>query len=206
MTRKIPYGKQSISAADVQAVVDVLSSDWLTQGPVIEQFEQAIAKYCGAQHAVAVSNATAGLHIACMALGLGPGDRLWTSPNTFVASANCALYCGAEVDFVDIDPDTLNMSVSALTTKLEAAEKSGTLPKVVVPVHFGGQSCDMRSIKQLADQFGFFIIEDASHAIGGRYEEQPIGSCKTPSLTCRGTAILPFTKAVFRELGNFKKN
>lgn len=173
----IPYGRQNISDADIEAVVAVLRSDWLTQGPAIEQFEREVARLTGARYAVAVSNATAGLHIGCMALGLGPGDVLWTSPNTFVASANCALYCGASVDFVDIDPRTYNMSVDALAAKLEHAARQGRLPKVVVPVHFAGQSCDMAAIHELARRYGFAVLEDASHAIGGRYRDQAVGSC-----------------------------
>lgn len=178
LKKMIPYGRQDISELDIQAVVDVLHSDWLTQGPAIPRFEVAVAGYCGANHAVAVSNATAALHLACLALGLRNGDLLWTSPNTFVASANCALYCGASIDFVDIDSRSYNMSVSALQDKLEQAEREGRLPKVVVPVHFAGQSCEMREIKALADRYGFSIIEDASHAIGGKYLDEPIGNCR----------------------------
>jgi UDP-4-amino-4,6-dideoxy-N-acetyl-beta-L-altrosamine transaminase len=179
----IPYGRQDISEADIEAVVEVLRSDWLTQGPTIERFEQEVAGYCGAKYAVAVSNATAALHIASLAAGLGPGDTLWTSPNTFVASANCALYCGAQADFVDIDPQTYNLSVSRLEEKLLRAERSGTLPKVVIPVHFAGQSCDMQAIASLAKRFGFAVIEDASHAIGGRYQATRIGSCAFSDMT-----------------------
>jgi UDP-4-amino-4,6-dideoxy-N-acetyl-beta-L-altrosamine transaminase len=179
----IPYGRQDVAADDIEAVVAVLRSDWLTQGPTVPRFEAALGAYCGARHAVAVNSATAALHIACRALGLGPGDRLWTSPNTFVASANCALYCGAEVDFVDIDPRTYNMSVDALVAKLEAAEADGRLPKVVVPVHFGGQSCDMARIGALAERYGFRIIEDAAHAVGGRYLGAPVGNCRHSDIT-----------------------
>ena len=171
----IPYGRQSISQHDIEAVVEVLRSDWLTQGPTIERFEQALAAACDARHGVAVSNATAALHIACLALDLGPGDWLWTSPNTFVASANCALYCGAQVDFVDIDPHTLNLDVTRLAAKLEQAERLGRLPKIVVPVAFAGQSCDMAGIAALARQYGFKVIEDASHAVGARYQGRPVG-------------------------------
>lgn len=171
----IPYGRQSISQHDIEAVVEVLRSDWLTQGPTIERFEQALAAACEARHGVAVSNATAALHIACLALDLGPGDWLWTSPNTFVASANCALYCGAQVDFVDIDPHTLNLDVSRLAAKLEQAERLGRLPKIVVPVAFAGQSCDMAGIAALARQYGFKVIEDASHAVGASYQGRPVG-------------------------------
>ncbi len=174
----IPYGRQSISEDDIAAVVEVLRSPLITQGPVATRFEQTVAEYCGADYAVAVANGTAALHVAVMALGLGPGGLLWTSPNTFVASANCARYVGADVDFVDIDPATLNMSVEALAAKLEAAERLGRLPDVVVPVDFAGVSCDMAAIRDLADRYGFRILEDASHAIGGRYRDEPVGSCR----------------------------
>ena len=174
----IPYGRQDICQADIDAVVEVLRSDFLTQGPAVPKFEQSVATYCGAGHAVAVSSATSALHIACLALDLGPGDWLWTSPTTFVASANCALYCGAQVDFVDIDPRTYNLSVDCLSEKLALAEKAGRLPKVVVPVHLCGQSCDMAAIYALSQQYGFRIIEDASHAIGGKYRNEPIGNCR----------------------------
>jgi dTDP-4-amino-4,6-dideoxygalactose transaminase len=173
----IPYGKQSISETDIEAVVAVLRSDYLTQGPVVPRFEQAVADYCGATHALAVNSATSALHIACLALGVGPGDRVWTSPVTFVASANCALYCGAIIDFVDICPKTYNLCPGALETKLIAAQKNGTLPKVVIPVHLTGQPCDMERIHALSEIYGFRIIEDASHAIGGKYQGQPIGNC-----------------------------
>ena len=174
----IPYGRQEITQADIDAVVSVLQSDFLTQGPMVPRFEQAVAHHCGAEHALAVNSATSALHIACLALGLGPGDWLWTSPITFVASANCGLYCGAQVDFVDIDPRTYNLCPQALELKLIAAEKAGRLPKVVVPVHLCGQPCDMHAIHALAQCFGFKIIEDASHAIGGRYKGEPIGNCR----------------------------
>lgn len=172
----IPYGKQDINQADIDAVVDVLKSDFLTQGPQVPLFEEALKNYTGAKHAVAVNSGTSALHIACLALGLRKGDWLWTSPITFVASANCGLYCGAQVDFVDIDPQTYNLSINALEEKLALAEKENRLPKVVVPVHLAGQACEMRAIKTLADRYGFLIIEDASHAIGGRYENDPIGN------------------------------
>jgi UDP-4-amino-4,6-dideoxy-N-acetyl-beta-L-altrosamine transaminase len=174
----IPYGRQSIDAADIEAVVEVLKSDFLTQGPAVPRFEQALASYCGAAHGVAVCNATAALHVACLALDLGPGDLLWTSPITFVASANCALYCGAEVDFVEIDPKTYNMSVEALAAKLEQAERDGRLPKIVIPVHLTGQSAEMRAIAELARRYGFKVIEDASHAVGAVYEDRPVGDCR----------------------------
>ncbi len=179
----IPYGRQDVSAEDIEAVAAVLRSDWLTQGPAVPHFETALAAYCGARHAVAVNSATAALHVACRALGLGPGDRLWTSPNTFVASANCALYCGAEVDFVDIDPRTYNMCVDTLAEKLEAADADGRLPKIVVPVHFGGQSCDMARIGALAERYGFRVIEDAAHAVGGKYLGAAVGSCRYSDIT-----------------------
>ncbi|NOU22557.1 MAG: UDP-4-amino-4,6-dideoxy-N-acetyl-beta-L-altrosamine transaminase [Methyloglobulus sp.] len=179
----IPYGRQDISPADIQAVVDVLNSDFLTQGPAVPAFEKSVTDYCGAQFGVAVNSATSALHIACLALGLGQGDWLWTTPNTFVASANCGLYCGAQVDFVDIDPKTYNLCADQLEQKLILAEKHGKLPKIVIPVHFAGQSCDMRRIHQLGQQYGFKIIEDASHAIGGKYLEQPIGGCQYADIT-----------------------
>ena len=179
----IPYGRQAISEADIQAVVDVLRSDFLTQGPVVPAFEQAVASYCHARHGVATSNATAALHIACLALGLGPGDWLWTSPITFVASANCGLYCGAQVDFVDIDPLTFNMSPVALEKKLVAAKLQGKLPKLVVPVHMCGQPCDMAAIHALSLKFGFKIIEDASHAIGAKHQGEPVGNCRYSDIT-----------------------
>ena len=179
----IPYGRQDITQADIDAVVAVLRSDFLTQGPMVPRFEQAVAEYCGARHAVAANSATSALHIACMALGLGPGDWLWTSPITFVASANCALYCSAQVDFVDIDPRTYNIDPRALEAKLVDAERLGRLPKVVVPVHLGGQSCDMQAIHALSQRFGFRIVEDASHAIGGRYREQRVGNCRYSDIT-----------------------
>jgi UDP-4-amino-4,6-dideoxy-N-acetyl-beta-L-altrosamine transaminase len=179
----IPYGRQSISQDDIDAVTAVLGSDWLTQGPAIERFERALCAVTGAERAVAVSNATAALHIACLALGAGAGDWVWTVPNSFVASANCALYCGAQVDFVDIDPISLNMSVEALTQKLERAKGQGKLPKIVIPVHFAGQPCDMAEIAHLAKLYGFRVIEDASHAIGGRYDDYAVGACKHSDIT-----------------------
>jgi len=179
----IPYGRQDISEADIQAVVDVLRSDYLTQGPAVPAFENAVANYCKVKHAVAVNSATSALHIACLALGVGKGDIVWTSPITFVASANCALYCGAAVDFVDIDPRTYNMSMERLAEKLAQAEKSGSLPKVVIPVHLCGQPCDMAAIRLLGQQYGFKIIEDASHAIGGKYRGEPIGNCRYSDIT-----------------------
>lgn len=179
----IPYGRQDITQADIDAVVAVLQSDFLTQGPMVPRFEDAIAQYCGAQHAVGVNSATSALHIACLSLGLGAGDWLWTSPITFVASANCGLYCGARVDFVDIDPRTYNLCPRALAFKLELAERDGRLPKVVVPVHMCGQPCDMLAIHNLAKRYGFKVIEDASHAIGGKYQNEPIGNGRYSDIT-----------------------
>jgi UDP-4-amino-4,6-dideoxy-N-acetyl-beta-L-altrosamine transaminase len=171
----IPYSRQQIDQSDIDAVVAVLRSDWLTQGPVIEAFEQAVAQRCDARYAVAVCNATAALHLGCLAAGLGPGDWLWTSPNTFVASANCARYCGAQVDFVDIDPVTWNLDVERLAAKLAQAKVLNRLPKVLVPVAFSGQSCDMAAIRRLADSYGLLVIEDASHAVGAAYQGRPVG-------------------------------
>ncbi|RUR54840.1 UDP-4-amino-4,6-dideoxy-N-acetyl-beta-L-altrosamine transaminase [Aeromonas veronii] len=172
----IPYGRQSISQADIDAVVEVLKSDFLTQGPVVPRFEQAVADYCGAKFGVAVNSGTAALHIACLALGVGHGDWVWTSPISFVASANCALYCGAQVDFVDIEPDTGNMCAMELERKLIAAKTEGKLPKVVIPVHFAGLPCDMQKIHRLGQEYGFRIIEDACHALGARYHDEPTGN------------------------------
>lgn len=180
---KIPYGRQSISDADIEAVVKVLRSDFLTQGPVVPEFEKSVSQYCGADYGVAVNSATSALHIACLALDVGPGDLVWTSPITFVASANCALYCGAEIDFVDIDPKTYNLSVERLAEKLELAKTAGRLPKVVIPVHLAGQSCDMRGIAELANTYGFRVIEDASHAIGASYCGEKVGNCRYSDIT-----------------------
>lgn len=180
---RIPYGRQDINQADIDAVIEVLRSDFLTQGPVVPAFESAIAEYCKAQHAVAVNSATSALHISCLALGVGKGDVVWTSPITFVATANCALYCGAKVDFVDIDPLTYNLSVEKLKEKLIEAKKIGKLPKIVIPVHLCGQPCDMAGIHALGQQFGFKIIEDASHAIGAKYKDEPIGNSRYSDIT-----------------------
>jgi UDP-4-amino-4,6-dideoxy-N-acetyl-beta-L-altrosamine transaminase len=179
----IPYGRQTISDDDIEAVISVLRSDFLTQGPVVPQFERLVSDYCGVAHAVAVNSATSALHIACMALGVGSGDVVWTSPNTFVASANCALYCGAEVDFVDIDPSTRNMSVSSLAASLKRAHEKNKLPKVLIPVHYSGLPCDMEQIHELTQQYGVRIIEDASHAIGARYRDSVIGDCRYSDIT-----------------------
>lgn len=183
MNLMIPYGRQDITQADIDAVVAVLRSDFLTQGPAVPAFERAVAFRAGAKHAVAVNSATSALHIACLALGLGPGDRLWAVPNTFVASANCGLYCGAGVDFVDIDPLTWNMSVPRLREKLIQAEKKGQLPKILVPVHFAGQPTEQETIWELAQEFGCKVIEDASHAIGASRNGEPVGSCRWSDIT-----------------------
>lgn len=179
----IPYGRQDVRPEDVEAVAAVLRSDWLTQGPMVPRFEAAVAAKVGARYAVAVNSATSALHLACLALDLGPGDWLWTSPITFVASANCARYCGAEVDFVDIDARTRNLAPDRLEDKLKQASKRRRLPKVVVPVHFAGQSCDMQAIHALGERYGFKIIEDASHAIGGAYGQAAVGSCRYSDIT-----------------------
>ena len=179
----IPYGRQDITQADIDAVVEVLHSDFLTQGPAVPAFEKSVSSYCGAKHAVAVNSATSALHLACLALGVGKGDVVWTTPITFVATANCALYCGATVDFVDIDRRTYNLSVECLAEKLGEAEAFGKLPKVVIPVHLCGQSCDMAAIHSLGQQYGFQIIEDASHAIGGAYQSQSVGGCQYSDIT-----------------------
>jgi UDP-4-amino-4,6-dideoxy-N-acetyl-beta-L-altrosamine transaminase len=173
----IPYGRQDVTQQDIDEVLSVLQSDFLTQGPIIEKFEALIAQYCGAKYGVAVANATAALHIACLAAGLSSSDRLWTSPNTFVASANCGLYCGASVDFVDINPHSYNLSTKALECKLSEAAKQNNLPQVLIPVHFAGQSCEMEKISDLVQPYGIRVIEDASHAIGGQYQRRPIGNC-----------------------------
>lgn len=179
----IPYGKQDISAEDIAAVSEVLRSDFLTQGPVVPRFEEAVAEAAKAKYGVAVNSATSALHIACLALGVGPGDRVWTSPVTFVASANCALYCGADISFVDIDPDTYNLCPKALEQKLIVANDEGTLPKVIIPVHLAGQSCDMEAIAALARQYDIRVIEDASHAIGADYAGDAVGSCRFSDIT-----------------------
>lgn len=179
----IPYGRQDINQKDVDAVVNILQSDFLTQGPAVPAFEKTISDYCGSQFAVAVNSATSALHVACLALGVGENDIVWTTPITFVASANCALYCGASIDFVDIDPLTYNLSVKCLKNKLIQAEINGSLPKVVIPVHLCGQSCEMQEIHALSQQYGFKIIEDASHAIGGKYQNEFIGNCRYSDIT-----------------------
>ena len=183
MASRIPYGRHDIDESDIAAVAMVLRSEFLTQGPVVPRFEEAVAKHCGARYAVAVNSATSALHIACLALGVGKGDIVWTSPITFVASANCALYCGASVDFVDIDPRTYNLSIGHLTEKLDRAVRTGTLPKVLIAVHLCGQPCNMIEIQALSQKYGFKILEDASHAIGGAYKGQPIGNCRYSDIT-----------------------
>ena len=179
----IPYGRQDLNQDDINSVLDVLHSDFLTQGPVVPLFESAVAEYCGAKYAVAVNSSTSALHLACLSLGIGKGDIVWTSPVTFVASANCALYCGAEIDFVDIDPFTYNLSAEKLAAKLAIAKRNGKIPKLVIPVHLCGQSCDMQSIFALSLEYGFKIIEDASHAIGGRFKDEKIGNCRFSDVT-----------------------
>lgn len=179
----IPYGRQEVTKEDIQEVIDVLQSDFLTQGSIVPKFERAVSAHSGALHGVATNSATSALHIACLALKIGPGDTVWTSPNTFLASANCAKYCGAEVDFVDINSQTYNMSIDALTKKLEKAKLNNKLPKLVIPVHFAGQSCEMREIKKLSELYGFYIIEDASHAIGATYLGENVGNCKYSDIT-----------------------
>ncbi|MCF6218029.1 MAG: UDP-4-amino-4,6-dideoxy-N-acetyl-beta-L-altrosamine transaminase [Gammaproteobacteria bacterium] len=179
----IPYGRQDIQQQDIDAVVEVLQSDFLTQGPQVPLFEKSLVDYTGAKFGCAVNSATSALHLACLSLGLGRGDYLWTSPNSFVASANVGLYCGAIVDFVDIDPETYNMSVEKLDAKLIEAEQNGVLPKIVIPVHFSGQACDMKAIHQLSQRYGFRVIEDASHAVGGRYQNDIIGNCRYSDIT-----------------------
>ena len=179
----IPYGRQDISQQDIDAVLEVLQSDFLTQGPKVPAFEQTVAQHIGAKHALAVNSATSALHIACLALGLGQGDWLWTTPITFVASANCGLYCGAQIDFVDIDPATYNLCPKALEAKLIEADHSGKLPKVLVAVHLCGQPCDMQAIHVLAEKYNFKVIEDASHAIGGKYQNEFIGNCRYSDIT-----------------------
>ncbi|MDA9322361.1 UDP-4-amino-4,6-dideoxy-N-acetyl-beta-L-altrosamine transaminase [Gammaproteobacteria bacterium] len=179
----IPYGRQNISEADIDAVVDVLRSDYLTQGSAVPEFEACITNYCNVKYAVAVNSATSALHIACLALGVGKGDIVWTSPITFVASANCALYCGGSIDFVEIEPATGNICVDSLASKLLVAEKAGKLPKVVIPVHLSGNSCDMKKIHALSKRYGFKVIEDASHGIGGKYDNENIGCCTYSDIT-----------------------
>tara|TARA_B110000003_G_scaffold261327_1_gene282926 strand:+ start:146 stop:1306 length:1161 start_codon:yes stop_codon:yes gene_type:complete len=174
----IPYGRQDITDDDIRSVVDVLKSDFLTQGQVVPAFEKKISEYTGAKYSLAINSATSGLHLSCMALGVGPGDIVWTSPVTFVASSNCALYCGAKIDFIDINPSTFNLCIDNLKHKLEHAKRENVLPKVIIPVHLTGQSCDMKKVHELSKEYGFYVIEDASHAIGGDYREKKVGSCK----------------------------
>jgi len=183
MENSIPYGKQLIDKDDINSVIEVLKSDWITQGPKVEEFENSISRYCNSKYAVAVNSATSALHIACRALELKSGDILWTSPNSFVASANCGLYCDSIIDFVDIDPLTYNMSIDKLEKKLINAESSNSLPKVIIPVHFAGQSCDMQRLHSLSKKYNFKILEDASHALGASYKDYKVGSCKYSDIT-----------------------
>ncbi len=183
MKTNIPYGRQHINQDDINSVIEVLKSDFLTQGHIVGKFEQAVCEYCNVKFGVATNSATSALHIACLALNVSVVDYVWTSPITFVASANCAVYCGAKIDFVDIDPKTYNISVSKLEQKLINAKKNNCLPKVVIPVHFSGQPCDMEAIYQLSKEYGFKIIEDASHAIGAKYKGVPVGSCTYSDIT-----------------------
>lgn len=203
LTEMIPYGRQDINQANIDAVVDVLRSDFLTQGPAVPAFEESVAGYCGVQHAVAVNSATSALHIACLALGVGKGDIVWTSPITFVASANCALYCGAEVDFVDIDPRTYNLSTERLAEKLALAKISGRLPKIVIPVHLCGQPCDIVGIHALGQRYGFKIIEDASHAIGGKYRAVSSSDiAKRPLAASKARQSATRQASLFEPIGN----
>lgn len=181
--KMIPYGKQDINDEDVKAVIDILKSDFITMGPTVTRFEKAIAEHCGAKFGVSSNSATSALHIACLALGVGAGDTVWVAAITFAATANCAVYCGAEVDFIDVGLSDYNMDVGVLKQKLEVAKSIGKLPKVVIPVHLAGHSCDMESIHQLSLQYGFKILEDASHAIGGKYQNRPVGSCQYSDIT-----------------------
>ena len=179
----IPYGRQDITESDIKAVKEVLSSDFLTQGPKVPEFEKTVSSYCNSKYALAVNSATSALHIACLALGVRKGDIVWTSANTFVASSNCALYCGAQIDFIDINENDFNISIDSLEQKLKEAKSQGTLPKVLIPVHMCGKSCDMKNIKYLSDKYGFKIIEDASHAVGGKYNDYKVGSCEYSDIT-----------------------
>lgn len=210
--KKIPYGRQSISDGDRAAVDGVLQSDWLTQGPKVDEFEATLARAVGARYAVSVTSGTAALHIAALAAGIGPGKTVWTSPNTFVASAACAFYCGGEVDFVDVDPSDGNLSVEALRSKLEDADKAGRLPDVLIPVHYAGHSCDMAPIGELAAQYGVKVVEDACHAIGGTYRGEPVGNCRYSDMaifsfhpvknvtTGEGGAITTNSESLWRKL------
>ncbi len=214
----IPYGKQTLDQSDINAVVEVMKSDFLTQGPVTPRFEKKICEYTGSNHSVAVINATSALHIACLALEIGSEDIVWTSPISFVASANCAKYCGADVDFVDIDQDTYNISVEALEEKLKIAKQKNTLPKVIIPVHLSGQSCDMKAISKLGEQYGFRIIEDASHAIGGSYNLKRVGSCQYSDIcvfsfhpvkiitTCEGGICTTNDKELYQKMYNLRSH
>ncbi len=215
---KIPYGRQTIQASDIEAVMQVLKSDWITQGPAIEHFEQKLAKRFESPHALAVCNATAALHLAYLAAGLGPGKKLWTSPNTFLATANAARFCGADVDFVDIDPKSWNLSVEQLVLRLSQAEKTGQLPDVLAPVHFGGNPCEMEAIAGLARKYNFQVVEDASHAVGARYQNHPIGSSHYSDFTVfsfhpvkiittgEGGAILTHNTAAYERMARLRSH
>lgn len=181
--RRIKYGQQDINEDDIRAVNEVLRSEFLTQGPAVPDFETAVATNCNAKHAVAVNSATSALHIACMALKVREGDIVWTSPITFVATSNAVLYCGADIDFVDIDKDTYNISIEGLKEKLEAADAVGKLPTVLIVVHLTGQSGQMSEAYFLGQKYGFKIIEDASHAVGAQYKGAPVGDCRFSDIT-----------------------
>lgn len=218
MSKIIPYGKQTINDSDIEAVIQVMKSDFLTQGPLTPKFEKVISKYTQSSYAIAMVNATSALHLACLSLGVKKGDLVWTSPISFVASANCAKYCGAEVDFVDIDKDTYNMSVDALEEKLKLAKEKNQLPKVVIPVHLSGQSCDMETISELARRYGFKIIEDASHAIGGSYKSKKVGACNYSDIcvfsfhpvkiitTCEGGICTTNDKELYKKIYNLRSH
>lgn len=214
----IPYGKQNISKEDINSVVEVMESDYLTQGPVTPLFEKELELFCNARFALASINATSALHLACLSIGIKKGDTVWTSPISFVASANCVIYCGGEIDFVDIDPKTYNISIDSLKEKLIEAKKKNTLPKAIIPVHLSGQSCEMEEISNLSKQYGFKIIEDASHAIGGEYKGEPVGSCKYSDITvfsfhpvkiittCEGGACLTNDKVLYEKMYNLRSH
>ena len=214
----IPYGKQNINKEDINSVIEVMESDFLTQGPVTPLFEEKLQSFCNAKYAIATINATSALHLACLSIGVTKGDIVWTSPISFVASANCVLYCGGEIDFVDIDPRTYNISIDSLRDKLMKAKRKNKLPKAIIPVHLSGQSCDMRKINNLSKEFGFKIIEDASHAIGGKYENEPVGSCQYSDITvfsfhpvkiittCEGGACLTNNKEIYEKIYNLRSH
>ena len=214
----IPYGKQNINKEDINSVIEVMKSDFLTQGPVTPLFENELQSFCNAKYAVATINATSALHLACLSIGITKGDIVWTSPISFVASANCVLYCGGEIDFVDIDSKTYNMSIDSLENKLVQAKKDNKLPKAIIPVHLSGQSCDMEKIAELSEKYGFKIIEDASHAIGAKYDGTPVGSCQFSDITvfsfhpvkiittCEGGACLTNNKEIYEKIYNLRSH